>query len=392
MKNYRLVLAIVVVAIFFITRLTSLNSNPPFEDNFSWLYRINYYPWIVSTNLKGGYIEGKDLGYAGYISYHPGVTIMTFSGFSNKIAKKIKFMTDKNYEECAYMDYQCPYLNYELYWAKFPLVLVSGLLFGYTVFLFAGVFGIIPSVIWSLLILFEPISVDLSKDLHLDFIFFMFTISAVVGLLDYLRSKRRFFVLPAVFFGFALLTRFMGVLFLPAILFVFIMYKGFLNGFLNFFKFLLISILTFIAVYPPMWVAPIQTIKYILISSRGITDDLVGLVPFHIRYYNGVLYYFELAGGNFTLIFWTVFVFGGLLAFYIKSKEKKKYLLSIFIIFITYMLFVNVSDKRYLRYILPSLFGIVMVSVAGITESKIFHYLKRFLSRFFPRIFSGQAL
>lgn len=392
MKNYRLILSLIVIAVFFITRLTSLNAILPFEDNFSWLYRINYYPWIVTTNLKGGYIEGKDLAYAGTISYHPGVTIMTFSGISNKIAKKYKFQTDKNYEECAYMDYQCPYLDYELYWAKFPLVLISGLLFGYTVYLFAGVFGIISSVIWSLLILFEPISVDLSKDLHLDFIFFMFTISGVLGLLDYLRSKRRFFVLPAVFFGFVLLTRFMGILFLPAILFVFIMYKGFLNGFLTFLKFLLISILTFIAVYPPMWVAPIQTIKYILISSRGITDDLSGLIPFHLRYYGGVLYYFELAEGSFTLIFWMVFVFGGLLAFYIKNKQKKKYLLSIFFLFITYMLFVNVSDKRYLRYILPSLFGIVMVSVAGITESKIFYELKRFLGRFFPRIFSGQPL
>lgn len=392
MKNYRLILAIIVAAIFFITRFTSLNSNPPFEDNFSWLYRINYYPWIVSTNLRGGYIEGKDLAYAGNISYHPGATIMTFSGISNKIAKKIKYQTDKNYEECAYLDYNCPYLDYELYWAKFPLVLISGLLFGYSVYLFAGVFGLIPSVIWSLLILFEPLSVDLSKDLHLDFIFFMFMISGVLGLLDYLRSKRRSFVLPAVFFGFALLTRFMGILFLPAILFVMIMYKGFLNGFLNFLKFLLISILTFIAVYPPMWVAPIQTIKYILISSRGITDDLVGLVSFHIRYYNGVLYYFEISKGSFTLIFWMVLILGGLLAFYIKDIQKKKYLLSIFIIFITYILFVNVSDKRYLRYILPSLFGIVMVSSAGISESKIFYEFKRFISRFFPRIFSGQAL
>src|SRR3990167_579096 len=180
MENYRLLIAMIVAAIFFVARFVGLNSNPPFEDNFSWLYRINYYPWIVSTNLKGGYIEGKDLAYAGTISYHPGVTIMTFSGISNKIAKKYKFQTDKNYEECAYMDYDCPYLDFELYWAKFTLVIISGLLLGYTVYLFSGVFGIFASSMWALIILFEPSSLNLSKDLHLDFIFFMFTISSVI--------------------------------------------------------------------------------------------------------------------------------------------------------------------------------------------------------------------
>src|SRR3989338_11234454 len=107
MRNYKIILAAFVVVVFFITRLTNLNSVPPFEDNFSWLYRINYYPWIVSTNLKGGYIEGKDLAYAGTISYHPGVTIMTFSGISTKIGKTLIRKYDPLYEDCPYLDSQC---------------------------------------------------------------------------------------------------------------------------------------------------------------------------------------------------------------------------------------------------------------------------------------------
>ena len=388
MRNYKIILVAFVVVAFFITRLTNLNSVPPFEDNFSWLYRINYYPWIVMTNLKGGYIEGKDLKYAGTISYHPGVTIMTFSGISTKIAKKYKFKTDKNYEECAYIDYSCPYLNFELYWAKFPLVIISGLLLGYTIYLFSGMFGIFGAFIWSLIILFEPLSVYLSKDLHLDFIFFMFVIASVASFLESVNVNRKYlFGFAGVLFGFALLTRFMGILFLPAIFFVFILNKGIKTGILHYIKFLLIAFATFSLMYPPMWVAPIETLKHILISSRGITDDLVGFAPFYARYYNGILYYMELLQGNFSIPFWIIVIIGGFLAVFIKDKQKRKHLLSIFLVFITYMLFINISDKRYLRYLLPSFFGISVIGSAGISDLRIFNNLKRFFGSFIPRKF-----
>lgn len=386
----RVILVGLFVLLFFFTRLSNLNQFPPFEDNFSWLYRINYYPWIITANLKGQYIEGKDLSYAGTISYHPGVTIMTFSGISNKIAKKFKFAVDKNYVECGYLDYSCPYLDYELFWSKFPLVIISGLLFGYTLLLFLKIAGSIAPIIWALIILFEPTSVYLSKDLHLDFIFLMFTISAFLSLVVSIFEKNsRYLYTSGVLFGFALLTRFIGIIFFPFILYTFLVNYKFNYAILRAFKFFVITAVTFILVYPPMWVAPMQTVSFMINSSRGLTDDLAGLVPFHIRYINGLVYYYNQIMGSFSLMFIFVLLNGLILFFIFGSNYIKRFLLPIFYLFIWYLLVINISDKRYLRYLLPSFFGISMLSSYGFAILLRSHAVKRFLSRFFPRIFSG---
>ena len=127
---YKIIFSITFLAIFFITRLNGLNDFVGI-DNYSWLYRINLYPWVVIENLKGNTIPDKDLAYAGTISYHPGVTIMTFSGISTKIGKTLIRKYDPLYEDCPYLDSQCKYLDFELFIAKLPLLIIGSFLFLY---------------------------------------------------------------------------------------------------------------------------------------------------------------------------------------------------------------------------------------------------------------------
>ncbi len=114
--------------IYLFSRFYNLNQQPVWEDNFSWLYRLNYYPWILETNFKGHPENGKNLKYAGTLSYHPGVTVMTLSGLTTRIGKKILAKTDPAYTPCTYNDANCKYLSAELFMAKLPLIILGAML------------------------------------------------------------------------------------------------------------------------------------------------------------------------------------------------------------------------------------------------------------------------
>jgi len=179
--------------LFLFTRFINLSKSPVWEDNFSWLYRINYYPWIIETNFKGHPEPGKDLSYAGRISYHPGVTVMTISGLSTRIGKKILSVVIPSYKPCLYNDASCPYLIQELFIAKLPIIILSAILFCWCLKMIYEHFGFISQVVFGLFILFEPIFYQTSRDLHLDFLQAILITTSFLLILDKkIRCKRIF--------------------------------------------------------------------------------------------------------------------------------------------------------------------------------------------------------
>lgn len=366
MKKFLLIsLLLIVFGIFCATRFNQLNLVRPDEDTFSWLYRINYYPWIVSSNLKGQNLGDRDLKYAGTISYHPGVTIMTFSGISTKIGKAIKEKGDPLYESCPYLDFNCKYLDYELFIAKLPLVLIIGILFVFSIYMFSVVFSMRQLFIWIAIMLFEPILISSSQQLHLDFLFGMFVIAGVSAILYSIKSEKKLvMVLAGALMGFALLTRFAGVFFIPGIL-ASLLYIDAKNFIKNVLYFALGGFAAFIGFYPPMWVAPIETLTYIIKSSAEISDNLAGVIPAHIKYWNNLVWYWGIYSVALSIYIWFVLV-SGIIAIFALPSRNKRLALAILIIYISYFSFVNLADKQYVRYLIPVLIGISVPTSIGV--------------------------
>jgi len=221
----KIIILLLLFFVFLFTRFYNLSEAPVWEDNFSWLYRINYYPWIIENNLKGNPEEGKDLSYAGKISYHPGVTLMTFSGFTTRYGKKIISKIDTEYKPCAYNDYECPYLNVELLLAKIPIIFISSIAFFIIIYILSNNISLLSALIFGVIVLFEPIFVTTSRDLHLDFLqSILITLSFVIFIFY---SKQKELVFSGISFGLATLTRFISVMFVPSFLFIEVIFRKF---------------------------------------------------------------------------------------------------------------------------------------------------------------------
>jgi len=367
--NYKLLIIFTIfltLIFFYATRFNNINQTYPDADTFSWLYRINYYPWIVSSNLKGIDVgENRDLKYAGTISYHPGVTIMTFSGISTKIGKAMKLKEDQYYESCAYMDFSCKYLDYEQMVAKTPLIIISGILLGLSLYLLSYVFSLKSLIPWILFILLEPLLLVSSKALHLDYLFAMFSIAAVSCLIYSLdKNKKWIMILAGSLMGFALLTRFAGSFMVPGILasLVYLDHKNFIR---NAGLFALGGIAAFVGFYPAMWVAPIETLTYIIKASSEISDNLAGTAPAYVRYFNSLKWYFE--SYSKALSFASIlFLFAGIGGLFVPGIKKRRFVYSILIIYLTYFAFVNLADKQYVRYLVPVVIGIMIPASIGL--------------------------
>ena len=363
-KHSLLILALTFTITFSTIRLTNLNNIPVYADTFSWLYRINYYPWIVSENLQNGPVNGKNLKYAGTISYHPGVTLMTFSGISTKIGKKILRNTDPDYEDCAYEDYTCKYLNTELFIAKLPLIIINAILLGLTIYILSKIFGVSKLYFFIIVVFWESEFIRASKDLHLDFIFSSFLLASISLLLyGVINNKNRYIFISGIAMGFVILTRFVGIIFLP-IIFLALYFLNKKTLIKRFAIFTFSCSLTFILIYPPMWVSPIDTIKYIINSSIEISDNMNEIYPFHVRYSNGILWYFNALKTTFSYVLLTLLPTGIIASLFFSKNRKIIY--TMLFIFISYILFINLADKKYIRYLIPALLGLTAISSIGL--------------------------
>lgn len=354
-------------ALFISTRFLNLNKVEAWEDNFSWLYRINYYPWILESNFKGIAEKDKDLKYAGTISYHPGVTIMTISGLSTRYGKKIISKIDSNYVPCTYNDSECKYLQTELILAKAPLIILTSVLFAYMLWQLYDYHNkdirnngfIIAPLVFGLIIVLEPLFYNTSRDLHLDFLQSSFITVAFITLL-----KKEDYILAGIMYGLATLTRFASVLFIPGIIALIIYnflgnYKSYRILIRNLVIFFLTASIVFISLYPPMWVAPISTIKYLIEGSLDSTTSHNAALG-EQNYVSGLVGFFTRHDFDLSITWISMFI--GALIYNITRMRKNKYFkkeyIKIFIFFIGYWALLNFSEKKFFRYLTPIIMGL----------------------------------
>lgn len=346
------------VTLFTFSRLYNLQKVPPWEDNYSWLYRINYYPWILESNIKNINEEDKDIAYSGKLSYHPGVTIMTFSGVTTRIGKKIISEVDPNYIPCEYKAENCKYMEYELFVAKLPLILLSSLALYFCIDVVTRKIGVFSGLLFGIIALLEPILYSTSRDLHLDFLQASLILASLIA---FLYGKYRNNNLTAgIFFGLAILTRFASLLFTPGFLIVMFINK---LGFKNVAKFFITAGLTFYLLFPAMWVSPVGTIKYIISGSIDSTTSHTNVNK--LTYIEGIKSYAAQYPEYVSLV-WSLLLLVSLVYYLISLKNGlTKFETSLIIFYLLYFLLLNFSDKRFFRYLTPAVLGYsVLISIS----------------------------
>ena len=130
------------------------------------------------------------------------------------------------------------------------------------------------------------------------------------------------------------------------------------------------TIITFIAFWPAMWVAPIQTLtKYLF----GITE--VGVSNGHIHYFMdqftsnpGVLYYPLALLARVDEILMILFLLGVVWYLKYKSKLKNRYVFYSLTFIVFYILVLSFPSKKLDRYILPTFPYIVFIATFFVTS------------------------
>jgi hypothetical protein len=130
------------------------------------------------------------------------------------------------------------------------------------------------------------------------------------------------------------------------------------------------TLITFIALWPAMWVAPFQTLsKYLF----GITE--VGVSEGHVHYFMGQftnnpgpLYYPLALLARVDEILLIVFLLGVVWYLKHKSKLQSKYVLYSIIFILFYILILSFPSKKLDRYILPTFPFIVLVATYFVTS------------------------
>ncbi len=361
--NKKLLLISFLALIFVSTRLYNLNKQPIWEDSYSWLYRINYYPWLIESNFKGIAPKDRGLDYAGKVSYHPGATITTLSGFTLKIARNFIPKFVPNYRVCEFVESSCQFLQLELVIAKIPLILLETVLLLVCLIIIEKMLGMGTALIFWGVMSFEPFVYFNSRDLHLDFLQTTLMATSFLILIYNLKQKvlsYKLVVAAGFIFGLTLLTRFASVFFIPSILMLIFgsdkqkMLKIGLTYFST-------ASLTFVLLYPPMWVAPVQTLTYIITGSSNSAKEV------NTTYVEGLTFYIQSISKVMSLA-WIIFVTIGVVTFFKLKKDLKKDVLKYLLFFVIYLLLVNTSGKKYERYLLPTITGLTFVSAISVSK------------------------
>lgn len=350
-------------------------SRPVTPDEHIWLARsANFYMALAHGDLAST-----------YQSEHPGVTIM-WAGTAG-------FLTRYPQYRLSGLD-QADSNEFNRYIRNAkdvsPLdLLVAGRFFmvlGHTLilllcFMYASrLIGLIPALISFLLVAFEPYHIALTRLLHLDGMVGNLMLLSLLAFIYYAEKRvARDLIVSAIAAGLGLLTKLPAVLMVPVVglMTVYICWKDkgaqgkrplswlIKPGIRILGTWGLIMTLIFVALWPAMWVRPVQTISTIVTQGAGHFETDSNLP----RYFNGRI----IPSKDFGIQYWyfypvsylyrsTPVVLAGL-ALAVWAFVKKRFplnapavrfaLLSLLLFVTVFTLFLGAGDKKFDRYLAP---------------------------------------
>jgi len=347
---------IYVFLLAFLYRLPTLGYD--FINNDAFLWKDRSYQF-------GSAIESLDFAKTA-VTYHPGVSLL----WSQFIAIKFYSVLNLAFYKNTLSPHEEFFVNHFL--QKFVLVIITSMLIALAFSLIKKFIGEKASIIAIVLILLEPFYLGLSRAIHTDVLLSLFMfISFLYFSLSFInKSSKKNLILSGIFLGLAMLTKSSGLFLIPFFGFVSILkYKelGFLKISRNLSIIFGFSLLTFFALWPAMWIIPMQSIQlYLFKGVQGIAlDEGHGHIWFGKETLNpGLLFYPIVLISRYSLLFVSLFAFGTY-NFIRKYKNilnpQKKFFIEMFVYIVLYFLMISVVSKKLDRYSLPIIFPMAII-------------------------------
>lgn len=332
---------LILVLFFILIRLPYLGFSNFNTDSFKWKQRIYDFGTGVftfdfqKTNQK----------------YHPGVTLLWIG---TAAVKTHTLMYDYIYQSPLNDNSSDLIFSLNFYQIFFVVIFCSILLGVFYRFLIK-IYDPIKSFAICLIFSIEPFFMGLTTTLHLDGILTLLILNSLITFYLFLTTKiKKYLVFSSIFFGLALLTKTTALLFLPImfIIYIYQSYKDTKKLFYDLGLYFLIVCFTYFLIWPAMWVAPIDTLTYVVKGIVVGTDD-------HSQIYFGNLvsdpgpFYYLLV----LLIKTPIYIFPTvLLALYRQlNTTYRKYTFETFILIcsLLYIVEISIPSKKLDRYILP---------------------------------------
>ena len=368
MKN-KLFLTILVFLLSVLVRVYYIGYDSINPDAVNWHYRCQQF----SNGLKYFQFEKT------YQHYHPGVTLCYAMTIPTELYRK--FASQPVYNTSNFQAFNV--VN------TVSVVIIVSFLIAFCFYQFNLKEGLVFVILQTL----EPFYFGNSKIIHLDILHSLFVFLALMYFKKFLDSKLlKSLVISAFLLGLGFLTKSITVIFLPIILFglFFLIEK-------NKFKFLVVYGLTFVvtvfALFPALWVAPLETITNIFSEAsrvginNGHSQIFLG-VNFDEDSNPGPLFYFVDMVVKFSplLLFGLILLVGDIFKFLqskIDFKEFKKFEVFLFFCYLAYLAVILYSNKKVDRYLL-----VIVPPLIYYLSTKINHFKKVIIPLALVNLFS----
>ncbi len=375
--------ALIIFLIAFFARCGALKQYAT-PDEPSWVWRsINFSRALA----EGDWADTAQMG-------HPGVTTMWLGSLGILVKRAADPVATRDALQWLSQVTTLAPENAEAFkrlgifltYARIPVIFVNALGVVLIYLLARRLWGQRVSVMAGLLFALDPLTAGLSGLLHVDGLLTTFSVLCVLALLNgvtqskiqNLKSKVGWFALAGALAGLAFLSKSPG-LFLTGFVVVVLFFAvitgrlSFRRSLLCFLLFVIVHWAVFIALYPAMWVQPIETLSGIFGLASTLIANAVRPTFFDGQYAlnHGANFYLVALAFRLT----PVLVFGLLVALITivvaAWRQAGTPIFAVFVLLIGAALFIALitpAAKKYDRYMLPAEALLILVAAWGIGQ------------------------
>jgi hypothetical protein len=339
---------VLIALVFLLARNFSLGKDLSNTDEARWQRRSIRF----LDALKVGKLSDT------YQHYQPGVTLMWMGA--------INFQLTKSWPQLENADYY-PNINRNL-----QLILVSTLffLFLYQIVLIWNIYDLKTAVIFGFFVATEPYLIGIDRWVHLTSLETYLSFSAFLTALLFVKNKRNFLLtISGVLLGLAVLTKLTSLITLPFIA-LYLLSTLRKNGIKPVLIISFSFIIAFLALFPAMWVQPIEVLQKLSNSiTAAVNEDSRGV---YFTGWRSIFYYLIILLYKLS----PVTLITALVGFIVSLSQKHISTSKMpFLFFIYSLIILTIADKkidRYVIFLFPALILVASTWIAHLENQKVY--------------------
>lgn len=323
---------------------------------------------------------------------HPGVPVLWLSGVSMTIyimgtllsRGKLEMLGELTSLPLNERLQEFPDLHFA---AKLPLALASAIVVVFVYLLIKKMSNKRIAFVAGALVAVDPYYLAHSRILHLDALLSGFIVLSIICFILFLIENRmRYLIASGLLTGLAIATKSLAIILFPFFFIVVLLFHLFFKhqkrsyGFISlrlglsglFVVWLLIAVLTFVVIFPAMWVAPVQVLGSMargLFKGATMPHAITGMVYNSNDISNSRWFYLSIIARNLTPIT-LPFLFVAMAFIFQRGRNDKKFEKFFQIILLLFTLFfvvvISLAAKKINRYSLPVFPVIDILAAFGI--------------------------